>query len=373
MGEMGNIVFSSYHRGSSDHSLACTLVLLLAPSGCSGDELEVVARGRYVELATAHDEPICGGTVSFMDQYVEGVAALLGEPLPDRIFVRYEWIDVEHGVTTKVGDQRVVRDDMLLRPHELVHAVHREVWPASRPFMHEGLAVLLDSEGVAPYSWPEGAALDPMFEADRSEDLEYVQAWFFVSQVVRDHGFDGLRELWHAVPFDATASEIRDAYRDNFGRPITALFEPEIMYPGEDFEIEVARHTCYFAVCVGEQVPWQGDTWSGAAPRDCEDDPVAVGPSPTNFLAPVWRPYVVELGESEHRFTTSDSVGAFIRPCQLRCSVDDDHSYLGLDGARSTDIGPHVLTGPVRIEVGRELHDLPADPPGTLVIERLSP
>ncbi len=349
---------------------ACAIALVLALSGCSDEELPVVARGRYVELATDRDDPICGGTVAFMDQYVEGVAALLGETLPDRVFVRYEWLDIEHGVTSKEGDQYVVRDDLLLREHALVHAVHRQVWPASRPFMHEGLAVLLDGAGLLQTSWPEGVSLDPLLEADRAEDLDYFQAWFFVSQVVRDHGFEGLRELWHAVAPDATASEVRDAYQRIFDRPITALFEPDIMFPGEDFEVEIPRTTCYFTVCVGEQAVLQDDRWSGKAPSDCEDEPLAVGPNPSNSFAPVWRPYVVELTDGDHRFTTSASVGAFIRPCELRCSADDDSAYTGIGGSSSIDFG---LVGPSRIEVGRRLEDLPAEPPGELEIERLAP
>ncbi len=306
-----------------------------------------------------------------MDGYVGAVADILGEPLPDRIFIRYEWIDIDHGRTFAEGDLRIVRDGRLLGEHELVHAVHREVWPASRPFFHEGLAVLLDNADWVGGPWPGGTPLEPLLEADRAEDLSYHQAWFLVSQVVRDHGFDGLGELWHAVPSTATAVEIREAYEGLFGQPIDALLQPDVMLPGTDAEFEVPRGTCHFTVCVGAATPWDGDQWSGEAAVGCEGDPEAVGPTPINFAAPVWRSYVVDVADGPHRWTTSAGVGAYVRPCQLRCTADPDQGFTIVGPGETREIDTSAWSGRVRVEVGRELEQLPTDEVGTLRIERL--
>jgi len=348
------------------------LVCIVALSGCREEELDIVARGRYIELATDRDEAVCAGTVPFMDDYVEAVAALLGETLPNRVFIRYEWLDIAHGNTSKDDALRLVRSNLLPHEHELVHAVHGEVWPASRSFFHEGLAVLLDNRGYILSPWPEDASLDLLLEASGSSEVDYYQAWFLVSQIVREHDFDGLREFWLAVPPDASASEIRATYQALFDQPISALFEPEIMFPGEEYEYEVPRYGCHFAVCVGEPTPWQGDMWSGEAVVGCEDDPHAVGPTPLNFAAPVWRPHVAEIDEGSLRMTASAGVGAVFRPCQLQCRENDP--AFGAVGTSKTQVNdPFYWPGLLRVEVGRELEDIPADEPGTLQFERLDP
>lgn len=310
--------------------------------------------------------------MAFMDAYMGGVAELLGETLPDRVFARYEWTDIEHGRTFRRDDTIVIQDDLLPSQHELVHAVHQVLWPQSRPFLHEGLAVLLDSAGVISAPWPEGASLEALLEADASAEVDYFQAWFVVSQIVRDHGFEGLRDLWHAVPREATADEVEQAYAELFGRPMASLFEPEVWFPGEPFEMEVPRYSCYLSVCVGDATQWEGDSWSGEAVSGCEDDPNAVGPTPESFLAPVWRPYVLETGENTLEISTSVGVGAFVRPCGLRCGMDA-FPFTGTSSGDTIQVGGSWLSARVRIDVGRELDELPTEDAGSVTIERLGP
>jgi len=144
------------------------------------------------------------------------------------------------------------------------------------------------------------------------------------------------------------------------------------MFPGEEYEYEVPRYPCHFAVCVGEPTVWEGDIWSGEATVGCEDDPNAVGPTPANFAAPVWRPYVVEVDDGNLRMTSSAEVGAVFRPCQLQCR-EDDPAFGLFSPERTLDETPFFWPGLLRVEVGRELEDLPADEPGTLQLERLDP
>lgn len=317
----------------------------------------VVHEGRYVELATDRTEPICGGTVAYMDDYVSAVASLLGETLPERIFIRYEWSDEHEGLTSRRRNQSLIRSSRLVSEHELVHAVHFEIWPGTRRFLHEGLATLLDSEGFLRSPWPEGKPLDSLLEAEDAEDVDYRDALFVVSQIVRDHGFVGLRELWHRVPRDASAREIRDTYEAIFDRPMEALFEPIDGAP---------RHSCHFTVCVGEPAAWDGDAVTLAGPSDCEDDPRAVGPMPGRHLGTVWRPHVVDLDDAPLHWESVGGVGAFLRWCRLRCDPGDPHAYEGVapDGSSTKDLGP----GPMRVEVSQDIEELPLDEAGALRI-----
>ena len=322
----------------------------------------VVHEGRYVELATDRTEPICGGTVAYMDDYVSAVASLLGETLPERNFIRYEWSDEEwsdeyNGLTTRRRNHSLIESHELVSEHELVHAVHFQVWPGTRRFLHEGLATLLGSAGYLRSPWPEGKPLDPLLEAEEKEDVDYHDALFVVSQIVRDHGFDGLRELWHRVPRDASARQIRDTYEAIFDRPIEALFEPVDGVP---------RHSCHFTVCVGEPADWNGDEVALPGPSDCEDDPRAVGPMSSRYLGTVWRPHVVDLEDAPLHWESVGGVGAYLRWCRLRCDPGDPHAEGGVapDGSSTMNLGP----GPMRVEVSQDLEELPLDEPGVVRI-----
>lgn len=341
---------------SSIGAISCIVMLGAAMALACSSEPPVVERGRYVELATDRDEPVCGGTVAYMDHYVSEVAALLGEALPDRVFIRYEWNHEERGLTSERRNHWLIQSNVLPVEHELVHAVHFQVWPASRPFLHEGLAALLDSGGFARAPWPEGQPLDLLLEAE-SREVDYQDALFVVSQIVRDHGFEGLRELWQSVPHDASPQQVRNAYQAVFDRPMDALFEPIDGVP---------RQTCHFTVCVGEATPWDGDAAALEGPSDCARDPNAVGPTTDRLFGSVWRPHVVDLEDTEHRWESTGGASAILRWCRLRCEPNDPMPYTSVaaDGSFVEDLG----LGPMRVEVTHPLEDLPRDEPGSVRI-----
>jgi hypothetical protein len=232
----------------------------------------------------------------------------------------------------------VIVDGIVPHEHELAHAVHRELWPASRPFLHEGLAVLLgDSDHFENGEWPSSKLVDPVLEAS-GRDLDYWSAWFIVSQIVRDHDFEGLRAFWHAVPPDATAEDIRGAYATTFGRPLDALFEPDLVdVPWMDADVEEPRHACYFAVCPTMPKPWVAESWSAAPPVACESDEGAVGPTMGKQLGDVWRPYVAETGLGPHQYSASGLAMGVRRQCALRCGRDDRNGASGVGPEQSYD------------------------------------
>jgi hypothetical protein len=355
-------------------ALRSSAVLMAIVAGaCSEDDLPIVARGRYVEIATDEDAPVCAGTAAFMDAYLEAVADTLGEALPDGVFVHYEWDATRSsGFTIQDGTRMVVTSERLPSEHELVHVVHGKLWPPSRAFLHEGLAVLLgDAASYESGEWPGGASLDQLLEAKRSE-LDYYEAWFIVSQIVRDHGFDGLREFWHAVPNDASAPEVRAAYEAMFGRSIDVLIEPDlIMVPGIDEPFEQPRRTCYFTACPHEPTPWDGDVWTAEAPNSCEDDD-AIGPTTGGLAGDVWRSFVLDREVGDYRLTGAGGAHGIYRWCALRCTNLDTHAYGAIDSGRTyEELDPYG--GEVRVDIGRDLEELPTDEPGGVEIMRLAP
>jgi hypothetical protein len=334
----------------------------MASLGC-GEDLPVVAQGRYVEIATDRDDPVCAGTVAHLDRFIEEVFDVLGETPPDRVFVRIEW-PAHHdwaAFARLEGDRVLIRSPFLVDEHELVHAVHLQAWPRSARFLHEGLAVLIQPHrpyqpvGVSHFS---RSGLDELLGAKTLAPGRYAAAWFIVAQIVHDHGFEGLRELWHRIPANASTQQVRDAYLELHGRPIDELIEP------------TGRMLCSYTVCAGEPHGWGEDRWVGSAPVGCEDDPNAVGPDPAPYsydpVGTVWRDYVLENATPVLPPRFSEGVNAIVIPCGFHCPYEGP-SYLGPDASLS--IGFRTFVGRVRVEVRTRLEALPSDPPGTVEVE----
>lgn len=355
-------------------------ICVMGSFACQNEALPVVERGRYVELATARNDVICDGTVDYMDGFVALVSSEIGVMPPERIFVRYEWTepmigkDGEHvdgaddaDFAQDWGDVTVISASRLIHEHELTHAVHNQAWPSSRSVFQEGLAVLFDSHtGRSQGKWPAGDVLDPLLEADALSSDDYDKAWFLVSQVILDHGMEGLSALWHAVPSDASAEQVRQAYQDLFGRPIDALIEPrEVSEGGSTLD----RWSCYFVVC-DEPQPWEGAVWRAAGPSGCIDDAHALGPMGSNGTGTVERYYAVELEPSTpYRFTTSGGVGAYLRECGLQCLPLGSPAWqLWPDTSTSRS---DLFGGRYRVEIVADFDELPVDSPGSFEIERL--
>lgn len=358
-------------------SVVTSGVIACAP----GDDLPIVARGRYVEIATERDEPICGGTVDYLDRVVEAGFAVLGETPPDRVFIRYEWLALEAepviggGRAVIVDDGILIRSDVyLVEEHELVHAIHLQAWPTSNEFLQEGLAVLMDAKRNygEKFPWPQTVDLDAVIGATELPYDQYHLAWFIVSQVVLDHGFDGLRSFWHAVPSGASAAEVREAYSSLFGRPIDRLLEPYFVDYGPAGLVETDRSPCNFALCPAAETPWADGRWSAAGPADCAEDSRAIGPDMRSHLyehGEVWRDYTIRVEPGDFDTVISASAGIVRISCSLDCThVGLDVSVVG--GTFTND--RWTPGGPWRVEVRDELADLPTTP-GSYTVEESAP
>jgi hypothetical protein len=367
MAQTGNVC-----RPRSIGAFLAVAVTLPAP-GCQ-DLPPIVAQGRYVEIATSRNDMICEGTVPYMDDFLGTVIPMLGATAPDRRFVRYEWREAREasdGSPTvnhayKNGSSTHIDADRLVDEHELVHAAHHQALPATRSFFYEGVAVMLDGAGSHTQTpWSTGASLDSLLEATPLGRENYDMAWFLVSQIVRDHGMDGLRELWHAIPPDASSERARQAYADLFGRPIDALIEP---IEHDDGWLE-ERWSCYFTLC-GEPQPWNGASWRAEGPFDCADDPNALGPMGASGTGTVERYHVVELESSaRYRFTATGGAGTYLRPCGLQCRPLGTSAipFFPNESVSRDDL----RGGRYRVEILSRFEDLPTDTPSTFELERL--
>lgn len=360
---------------------ALVVPLLACAPGDGG--LPIVARGRYVEIASERDEPVCGGTAAHMDRVIEGVFAVIGETPPDRRFVRFEWLELDEddpviggGRTSFTDDGVLIRSDVyLVEEHELVHAVQMESWPMPNDFLFEGYAVLLDGKRSwhDAYPWPESASLDELLETPSVAYEDYQLAWFIVSQIALDHGFDGLRDFWHAVPRGSSAAEVRAAYEALFGRSIDALIEPYVVeYPDPIGPTEVERRACDFALCPAREVAaWQDDRWVASGPVGCEDDPDAIGPDRRLLeWGEVWRDYTL-LGEpAYYSFDYPAKTAVGMAACALNCE-NQATGIVAFEGPPlSTEAMFRGWEAPVRVEVRAALSDLPVAAAGDVTVTR---
>ncbi|MBL4686275.1 MAG: hypothetical protein JKY37_16900 [Nannocystaceae bacterium] len=337
-----------------------------------------MARGRWIEFATERDDRICGGTVAFLDGLIGASFEFLGETPPDDVFVRYEWVEEPDEPTSLTGLGKtfrfrdggiLIQTDQLIDEHELGHAVPASVWPKSARFLREGLAVLLDGRRIYDQNvWPSSKSIDSVIEGDFSGGNNYFESWFIVSQIMRDHGIEGLRGLWHAVPAEATAADVRRAYEDLFDRPIDALLERTPFNP--DTMVGGVRAPCKFSLCPGIAQPLDGGAVFAPGPSGCEDDPNAIGPHSRFELLdgpPVWRETTITPTRWSYP-EPSDTLAATSSPCFLECYRYGSGRVVWIPGM---DQWGMVLrpAGSWRIEVRQELEALPTEDPGGIVFD----
>lgn len=291
-------------RRWSRHRLPCAwLVLVLA--GClPGSQLpDVSESGQWVEFATnAGRVTHCGGTVARLDGFANDLASELGGQLPDEPFITYYWLpadleelspcredpDVVSNCARRRGDRSLVFAATPTHFHEVVHAVHLEVWPGGATFLREGLAQVFGEQGL------DRRRLDPQDDIDailvgEGERYEfYVVSWHLVYWMIKRHGMIKLREFWDATEAlgeGASASDVRDAFQGVFGESLDAQIEETADLP-----------SCTIPLCGGTPIEWDGDVWSATGPARCDDEN-AIGPSADNETPLAWSRVLMDLDD----------------------------------------------------------------------------
>jgi hypothetical protein len=332
------------------------MLLSVAASIACSDDLPVVARGRYVEIATDRADAPCRGTVAHLDELVERGFDALGATPPDRVFVRYEWLDDAFDPEDEDGSHAILErgsraDDAVVRirtsvavhRHEMAHAVHLIAWEPSASFLYEGLATVFDAGGARQQQgWNPDIRMDAVVGAETLPGEYYPAAWFLVSQIIRDHGFDGLESLWSAIEPGDSAASVRAAYEQQFGAPLEALLEP--ITTGAFVE---ERQTCSYTLCDASGPPRLD------APQTCEDED-AIGPTASHSTIPrAWAVSVIELEERHYAFESQRGAVGTLSPCGLECRALG--AWPPYETQPNASIEVQILGGTYSLEVSRRV------------------
>jgi hypothetical protein len=284
-------------RGRPSGALpALALLLALATVSCEQSDRPDL-EGRFVEIRNDTEHELCPATARYMDAYLQEVLLVLDAPAPSGRFVHYTWGDGDHfaeGVASLESGRVAIEANSAVHEHELVHAAHLRAWPEAPRFLYEGLAEVLGNTVVFQDggTWrPVGAELDDALSRFDQPGV-YELSWVVVSQLVLEHGFDGLRELWFELDADSSMQDVRAAYSRLFGQDFDHLTQPfEVVVDGETAAAE--RGVCWVSLCTGQTLEWRDGVAQGVGVSGC-DDPNAVSPSSSAGLAHPWTTYVIE-------------------------------------------------------------------------------
>ncbi len=264
--------------------------------GCNpAEEPDSDQVGEYVEMYNQSGEELCPATVSYMDDYLAEVLTFLGEDPPGGRFVEYRWRERSiFGLATPTADGTRITTGSSIHEHELVHAVHQNVWPEAPTFLQEGLAEFLgDTTFIQDAgSWrPTGDELDEAL-SEFGETRVYGLSWLIVSQIVLEQGFPGLRRFWFALEPSASMQEVRETYTRMFGGSLDDLTQPfEVTINGETGYTK--RGVCWVRFCMGEPLTYRDGEVEASGVEGCDDED-AVSPSIAMGQVDPWRDYIVE-------------------------------------------------------------------------------
>lgn len=279
--------------------------------------------GRFVEIRNDTDQQLCPATATYMDEHLQEVLLVLDAPAPSGRFVDYTWGDGNHfaeGVASLQSGRVSIEADSAVHEHELVHAAHLRTWPKAPRFLYEGLAEVLGNTVVFQDggTWrPVGAELDDALSRFDQSGV-YELSWIVVSQIVLEHGFAGLRQLWFELEADSSMQDVRDAYSRLFGRDFDQLTQPfEVTVDGEAASAE--RGVCWVSLCTGATLQWRDGVARGQGVTGC-DGPNAVSPSSSAGLSHPWTTYVVEGPSPVVGDSTDAALHVEVEACGvLRC------------------------------------------------------
>ena len=263
------------------------LALALAgQSGCASEQAsspplpEPLWRGEHLRFRTNAAEPLCGGTLAYMDGLVPLLATALEVPIPD--LVDFYWHPAPLGGTSCPAqaagcwDGKMVWSRLVPHDHEIVHAITSSLGKTDR-MVEEGIAVVYGDDGaiVEWYEVPmhEPETLIALDDASVGADV-YTSAAHLTRFMLDRHPMDSLHAFWRSTPRSATRDEFTSSFALSFGETWDDFAAAYRDYPScirGAIRMKVSE-------CPAPSVPWDGDTWHTALDLSCEAVDI-VGPT----------------------------------------------------------------------------------------------
>ncbi|MEM7160540.1 MAG: hypothetical protein AAF799_47325 [Myxococcota bacterium] len=289
------------------------------------EPFEIIHTHELVEVGADPSLPICGGSLDYIDRFVEHYVdhsslGVLDEPV--RFFYVTEELAFEICGRFACAGRGHAYSPWLTHPHELVHTIrHRQQQPLGHNFFEEGAAQLYDAT-VDP-SWPETFTITEALQYPQAlAGSHYDQAGHLMSFVRHRWSYHAVETLLDEMVDVTTEPELEDGLVEALGIGIDQLdADYREHYPRCDGigwrEMPIE--------CSSDPLPWVRDeNGRGSIDRDIPDfacgHPDAIGPAEGR----VWTSFTFDVEEpGEHLIQIPDIAGMSLElgSCDLGCDL----------------------------------------------------
>lgn len=257
-------------------SLRSTFLVLTLPALACSEDLPVFGEkawvGDHLEIWTAEDAQVCGGSFDALDQHAELVAnyAAARGLTPRSGRYRYYWLsrdafeaedpcDGSNGCFRRAGPAIYT---WFFTEHELVHA---EFASGHSSFIDEGLAEMLGDSAVEPIEAgpPSTRAIMDETRGRTLEGVYYARAARFVRSL-------------EALEPEAYLQSVVATRRADDAEQTLRRIEGAGVDAEAAIELDAQIETCWMdavrvalSECAQDPIPWSDDGWSASGRLDC--------------------------------------------------------------------------------------------------------
>jgi hypothetical protein len=311
--------------------LAAIPLFVLAVSACAserGPEVPPVAwHGNHLDYAPqAHAEPICDGTLHYMDRYVELAAAVMQVDLDEPILYVHGSHDdesfCEDGVVGCTSIEGRVYSSMIPHEHELMHGV-RSFEGFSQSFFEEGAAELFGDDARLSSRVPaRGDLLEGIETADPEGGYWYPRMGHFSSYLHDRYGPEVTVALLRDTDSGSSAEQAIDVLEATTQMSFEELrADYEATPTCDQLHYRYPLHPCDAPEALRPRC--EGDVAVPIEATVACDDPTTIGPR----QGEIWQYVAFDVEEDgEYTFTRAAEVAAggasiAIKECSMRCDA----------------------------------------------------
>lgn len=327
---------------------------LLAPIACQEPDPAERWQGERITVESREGVELCGGSIEFMDSYIEHVGRFWGtEGTPERLHLELRGSSdgFEGGAASTTSAWAGAEISVL---HEIGHLVTNAADGRSAPSLTEGFASALAPRDPAGM-WGVGAGEPEGFAFLSGEEFElrhYEGSAQLTRFLIQRYGVETFREAYIAADPQDTSEEIESAYLSTFGDGLYEAFDDFLEEPQcglRAWECEVSFHPTL-------QLPLDI-----VSPSDCAQDPEWAGAS--GDLNEFWYPhrrFLLQLTEDTEVVVVAENARVARSSCEATCPSPLDWPPGFSNMAEPAPSGET----PVRLlEAGTHtVHVLPVDP-----------